>query len=76
MKNLVHFIEMSVSLEWIHQSLTEAADDLEQETDIDGNEGVPLVPIAEADILSMEDNLFQKMLVTIGLSKPADEQVS
>lgn len=65
---------MSTSLEWVNENLTEAADDLEQDPNAD--EGTPLVPISEIDGTSMEDPLFQKLLVAIGIAKPADEQVS
>lgn len=69
------FSGFTSSLQWLHENLTEAADDLDQNTDPDDDDGVPLVPIAEEDVSGMEDSLFQKMLLDIGISKPGDEQV-
>lgn len=68
------FPGMSSSLQWIEESLTEAADDLETETEPD-DEAIPILPFAEADLQAMEDELFQQTLLAIGIMKPADEQV-
>lgn len=67
---------MSNSLKWIVENMTEAAEDLEQELDLDNNEGVPLVPIGEEDVLAMDNALFKRTLTALGIQKPANEQVN
>lgn len=60
------------SLEWICTCLDEVASDRETDGDM---EPVPLLPLTEETIDSMEDELFQRLLKALGVNPPADEQV-
>ncbi|XP_046407332.1 protein timeless homolog [Ischnura elegans] len=57
----------SEALEWLMESLNEAAED-------EGEESVPLLPISENAILAMEDANFLKVLMLHGIVEPDGEQ--
>ncbi|XP_066299874.1 protein timeless homolog isoform X1 [Branchiostoma lanceolatum] len=60
-------------LQWIASGLERTADD--RETDESG-ESVPIVPLTEDSETAMEHRTFQKLLKTVGLAPPANEQES
>ncbi|XP_075231727.1 uncharacterized protein LOC142330388 [Lycorma delicatula] len=57
-------------LEWLITSLLETIEDL----DDDDETGIPLLPITEECIKSMEDKVFLEMLTGIGINCPSSEQ--
>lgn len=67
---------MQNALEWLKESFSDAADDLEDDDDDNDENGIPIVAILDCATQAMEDNDFQKLLLAFGVSKPANEQVS
>lgn len=60
-------------LNWLHESLSDTADDQEQDAE---EEGVPLVPMTSQELDSMENGEFQSLLRSMGLSEPDGVQES
>lgn len=60
------------SLAWLVECLTETLEDRE---DGDVDEAIPLVPLTDCAIASMEDHTFLKFIAKVGLAPPANEQV-
>lgn len=67
---------MSEALEWIRESFSDAAEDMENDPDDTDETGIPLVPILDCSVSAMEDTQFLELLLAMGVKKPADEQVS
>lgn len=65
---------MSDALEWLRESFTDAAEDIDVDPETDES-GIPLVPILDCSVTAMEDGRFQNVLLAFGVVKPADEQV-
>lgn len=57
------------AIEWIIESLNEAADDFEGPSD-DPDDAIPIVAFTEAQKTAMENPQFQKLLVSINLQAP------
>ncbi|GJQ77730.1 putative tmeless protein [Trypoxylus dichotomus] len=66
---------MSDALEWLRESFSDAADDMEADPETDET-GIPLVPILDCSVTAMEDTQFQRLLLAFGIARPADEQES
>ncbi|KRT83701.1 hypothetical protein AMK59_3626, partial [Oryctes borbonicus] len=64
---------MSDALEWLRESFSDAADDIEADPETDET-GIPLVPILDCSVTAMDDTQFQRLLLAFGIAKPADEQ--
>lgn len=64
------------ALEWIRESFSDAAEDMENDPSDDDESGVPIVPILDCAIQAMENPLFQKLLKAFGIQRPFDEQES
>ncbi|KAK9703332.1 Timeless PAB domain [Popillia japonica] len=64
---------MSDALEWLRESFTDAAEDIDVDPETDES-GIPLVPILDCSVTAMEDGRFQNVLLAFGVVKPADEQ--
>ncbi|XP_055382553.1 MATH and LRR domain-containing protein PFE0570w-like [Condylostylus longicornis] len=63
-------------LTWLIESLEEARDEMELEGNVQNEDiDVPLFPITEIQILSIENENFQKILTTLSM-KPPQEEVS
>ncbi len=60
-------------LAWLAECLSETLEDREE--DGGGDEAIPLVPLTETAIASMEDHTFLKFIAKMGLAPPANEQV-
>lgn len=59
-------------LAWLAECLSEALEDRE---DGECDEAIPLVPLTDCAIASMEDHTFLKFIAKVGLAPPANEQV-
>lgn len=66
----------SEALRWLAENLEEVALDQEAEGYDPTAEGTPLVPVGEASVRAMDDQGFLQVLRGVGLSPPADEQVT
>lgn len=66
---------MNESVKWLAECLAEAAEDLEQDIDLDNDEGVPIVAISEDSVLAVDHSVFKKLMSAIGIMKPKSEQV-
>ncbi|KZS05201.1 putative TIMEOUT/TIM-2 protein [Daphnia magna] len=58
-------------LAWLAECLSEA---LEDRDDGECDEAIPLVPLTDCAIASMEDHTFLKFIAKVGLAPPANEQ--
>ena len=58
---------------WIQRSLQEVADDREADQD---EEPIPVVPMTEETENAMDNTAFQKLLKKLGVTPPANEQVT
>ncbi|KAI9554386.1 putative TIMEOUT/TIM-2 protein [Daphnia sinensis] len=58
-------------LAWLAECLSEA---LEDRQDGECDEAIPLVPLTDCAIASMEDHTFLKFIAKLGLAPPANEQ--
>lgn len=63
------------ALNWLAETLTEAADDLENAGSIEMDEGIPIVPLLDYCEAAFEDETFKKLLVCLGMLEATDEQV-
>lgn len=70
---LLDFID---PLKWVAENLEEVALDQEAEGYDPNAEGIPLVPISNDCVQAMEEELFKKILMGVGIMPPSDEQVS
>lgn len=59
------------AIEWIIESLNEAADDFEEPSD-DPDDAIPIVPFTESQKLAMENAQFLKLLESINLLGPQE----
>lgn len=64
----------SDALQWISESFSEAADDLETINEPEADGGIPLVPLFESYETALENDNFKKMLECCNILQPADEQ--
>lgn len=62
------------NLEWIQESLNDAAEDMEEPSD-DPEDGVPLVPFTAQQRDSFENDMFQELLKALGFQEPVKEMV-
>ncbi|XP_063619541.1 protein timeless homolog [Cydia splendana] len=61
-------------LKWVAESLEEVALDQEAEGFDPTAEGIPLLPLSSECVDAMENELFKKVLMGIGIMPPSDEQ--
>ncbi|KAK3920837.1 Protein timeless-like protein [Frankliniella fusca] len=61
-------------LQWLKDSLDEAAEDLEKDPTSEDVDGVPLVPVGNDADAAMESPIFQRLLQALGILPPFDEQ--
>lgn len=57
------------ALEWIIESLNEAAEDFEEPSD-DPDDGIPVVPIVDFQTDAMQNEQFRKLLMAVGIQAP------
>jgi timeless len=57
------------ALEWIIESINEAADDFEEVSD-DPDDGIPIVPIMDFQTEAMQNEQFRKLLLAVGIQAP------
>lgn len=62
------------NLEWIQESLNDAAEDMEEPSD-DPEDGVPLVPFTAQQRDSFENDKFKELLKALGFQEPVKEMV-
>ncbi|KAF7990289.1 hypothetical protein HCN44_000094 [Aphidius gifuensis] len=62
--------EMNKVLEWLRESLQDALDDRDEES----NDGISLVPLTDDSSFAMETPSFRKLLRAFGIEPPANEQ--
>lgn len=67
--------DLTEALKWLAESLEEVALDQEAEGYEPEGEGIPLVPISQESVEAMENELFKKVLLGVGVVPPFDEQV-
>lgn len=67
-----NFIE---SLNWIQESLNDAAEDAEDPSD-DPDDGVPLVPFTAVQREAFDNDVFKKLLIALGFQEPIKDMVS
>lgn len=67
--------ELRENIEWICESLFDAAEDAEECSE-DPDDGVPLVPFSSKQRDAMETETFQKFLLALGLQAPAQNMVN
>lgn len=67
--------DLKESLEWIQESLNDAADDFEEISE-DADDGVPLVPFTGAQRDAFENEQFKAILRALGIQEPVQEMVS
>lgn len=65
---------MTGALEWLKESFTDVADDLEIEPHED-DEGIPLIAFTDDATSAMEESQFLALLKAFKIKKPANEQV-
>ncbi|XP_047528915.1 protein timeless homolog [Vanessa atalanta] len=77
-KLLIQAVEsgLSEALKWLAENLEEVALDQEAEGFDPESEGTPLVPISSESVEAMDNALFVKVLKSIGVAPPSDEQES
>lgn len=63
------------SLNWLAECFIIAADDLENASDLEEEEGIPLVPLMGYAENALEYDLFKKLLLVFGMWEPTDERV-
>ncbi|SPP87904.1 protein timeless homolog [Drosophila guanche] len=56
------------AIEWLQESLNDASEDTDEPAEAD--DGVPLLPLLQAQKDAMEDGDFQKVLVALGMQPP------
>ncbi|KAI8424376.1 hypothetical protein MSG28_002902 [Choristoneura fumiferana] len=61
-------------LKWVAENLEEVALDQEAEGYDPNAEGIPLVPISSDCVQAMDEELFKKILMGVGIMPPSDEQ--
>lgn len=67
--------ELRENIEWICESLFDAAEDAEEYSE-DPDDGVPLVPFSSKQRNAMETESFQKLLLALGLEAPSQNMVN
>ena len=70
------FTDLTGGLQWLKESLEEAAEDLESDPTAEDVDGVPLVPVGDDAQLAMDSPIFQRLLQALGIVPPFDEQVN
>ncbi|XP_046963189.1 protein timeless homolog [Vanessa cardui] len=65
---------LTEALKWLAENLEEVALDQEAEGFDPESEGTPLVPISSESVEAMDNPLFVKVLKSIGIVPPSDEQ--
>lgn len=68
--------DLTGGLQWLKESLEEAAEDLESDPTAEDVDGVPLVPVGDDAQLAMDSPIFQRLLQALGIVPPFDEQES
>lgn len=63
------------AIEWIQESLSDAADDFEEISE-DADDGVPLVPFTAVQRDAFENETFKAILLALGIQQPAQEMVN
>lgn len=66
--------DLRENIEWICESLNDAAEDAEDYSE-DPDDGVPLVPFSSKQRDAMEAEIFQKLLLALGMQAPAQNTV-
>ena len=75
--NDINFLRLEVeeswkeAIEWVIESLKEAAEDFEEPSD-DPDNAIPLVPFQESQKEALLNQQFQKLLQSIGILAPSD----
>lgn len=67
--------DQTEALKWLAENLEEVALDQEAEGFDPTTDGIPLVPISKDSVQAMENSLFKKVLLGVGIVPPSDEQV-
>ncbi|OWR52896.1 timeout [Danaus plexippus plexippus] len=62
------------ALNWLSENLEEVALDQEAEGFDPTSEGTPLVPISRESVQAIQDDLFRRVLKSLGIVPPVDEQ--
>ncbi|XP_050343206.1 protein timeless homolog [Nymphalis io] len=65
---------LTEALKWLAENLEEVALDQEAEGFDPTSEGTPLVPISSESVEAMDNPLFMKVLKSVGIAPPSDEQ--
>ncbi|CAH0605836.1 unnamed protein product [Chrysodeixis includens] len=66
--------DQTEALKWLAENLEEVALDQEAEGYDPESEGTPLVPIGQEAVDAMDNELFKKLLLGVGVVPPSDEQ--
>lgn len=66
--------DMQANVEWICESLSEAAEDAEDGSE-DPDDGIPLVPVSSEQRDALNDLAFQMFLKSLGLQSPVQNMV-
>lgn len=61
------------AIEWVIESLKEAAEDFEEPSD-DPDDAIPLVPFQESQKEALLDQQFQKLLESVGILAPSETE--
>ncbi len=69
---MIFVAEFKSPIEWLKTTLSDEADDREAE-DVDGDEGVPILPLTEDCILAMEKEKFLKLMKLLEIAPPGIE---
>lgn len=67
--------DLRENIEWICESLTDAAEDAEEYSE-DPDDGVPLVPFSSKQRDALEVEIFKKLLLALGMEAPAQNAVN
>lgn len=66
--------EVKTALEWIQESLTDAAEDAEDPSE-DPDDGVPLVPFTAVQRAAFDSEPFKQLMLAFGFQEPLKEMV-
>ena len=61
------------AIDWIIESLKEAAEDFEEASD-DPDDAIPIVPFSDSQKAALENSQFQKLLIGVNLLEPREQE--